>query len=56
MKNKNTQIRVTVPKWIADLKDWGIETHLEIVPLTERKDKNITKDVVIILKEVKKNG
>ncbi|HRZ85192.1 MAG TPA: hypothetical protein P5277_00245 [Candidatus Paceibacterota bacterium] len=56
MKSKINQVRVTVPKWIAELKDWNTESHLEIVPQTESKDKNITKDVVIIIKEVKKDG
>ena len=56
MKNKTSQIRVTVPKWIADLKDWNNDTHLEITPLTEKKDNNITKDALIIIREVRKNG
>lgn len=58
MKNnaKNIkQVRVTVPKWIADLKDWDCNTHLEIVPLTDKDDKAITPNVTIIIKEIKKH-
>jgi len=56
MKNKQKQIRITIPKWIARLKDWNEETHLEVVPKVDEKDKHITKNVLIIIKEVKKNG
>ena len=59
MKNKAKnikQVRVTVPKWIADLKEWDCETHLEIVPQTDNNDKPITPDVTIIIKEIKKHG
>lgn len=56
MENKLNQIRVTIPKWMADLKEWDNETHLEIVPLNEKNDKNITKDALLIIREVKKNG
>lgn len=50
------QIRITVPKWIADIKEWNEEVHLELVPLVRDDDKPITKETVFILKEVKKNG
>lgn len=53
--NKPAQIRITVPKWIAEIKEWGIETHLELVPLVRDDDKPITKETVFILKEIKKN-
>jgi len=56
MKNKINQIRITIPKWIAELKEWDMKTHLEVVPKIEEKDKHITKDALIIIKEVKKNG
>ena len=57
MKNNKEikQIRITIPKWIAELKEWTDLIHLELVPLI-REDKPITKDTVFILKEVKKNG
>ncbi len=54
MVNKFRQLRLTVPKWIADLKEWNQETHLEFVPLIRDNDSPITNDTTFIIKEVKK--
>ncbi|MDP2926451.1 MAG: hypothetical protein Q8N99_08795 [Nanoarchaeota archaeon] len=53
MKNKVSQVRITIPKWIVKLKEWEIGTHLEFVPLIKDDDKPITKETVFIIKEVK---
>ena len=58
-KNKEKeikQIRITVPNWIAKVKEWTGLTHLELIPLVRDDEKPITKDTIFILKEVKKNG
>jgi len=55
MSSEN-QIRITVSSWIADLKGWDKDSHLEIVPITKEDNKPITKDTIFILKEVKKVG
>ncbi len=52
MPSKN-QLRITVPKWIADIKGWTKNSHIEFVPLVTDDDKPITKKTVFILKEVK---
>ncbi len=52
MPSKN-QIRITIPKWVADLKGWNKNTDIEFVPITKDDDKPITKETVFILKEVK---
>ncbi len=56
MNKKVKQIRVTVPKWIAELKEWDLDTHLEFVPLLGDDDKTITKETLITLRKVEKNG
>jgi hypothetical protein len=53
---KNNQIRITIPKWIAKLKGWGSKTHLEAIPLNDKTDKVITPQAIIVIKEVKKDG
>ena len=50
------QIRITVQKWVAELKEWTDSIHLEFVPLIRDDNKPITKDTIFILKEVNKNG
>ncbi len=55
-EEKTKQIRITIPKWIADLKRWNNSVHLELVPLIDNNDKPITKETVFIIKELKKNG
>ncbi len=54
-KDKIKQTRITIPKWIAELKNWNSHIHLELVPLVKEDNKLITKETVFILKEVKKN-
>ena len=60
MKKKDNkevkQVRITIPKWIAELKKWDDSIHLELVPLIRDDDKPITQDTIFILKEVKNNG
>ncbi|MDD5192516.1 MAG: hypothetical protein PHH54_06070 [Candidatus Nanoarchaeia archaeon] len=56
MKNKVRQIRITVPKWVAELKGWNDKTHLEVIPLDNGADKPITKEAIMMIKEVKKDG
>jgi hypothetical protein len=53
---KIKQLRVTIPKWIVELKGWDDTTHLEFVPLIRDDDKPITKDAFFVIKEVKNNG
>ncbi len=51
--DKIRQVRITVPKWIVELKGWKEETHLEFVALAQDDNKPITKDTTFIIKEVK---
>lgn len=50
------QLRLTIPKWIVDLKGWKSDMHLEVVPLVRDDNNPITKDSIFIIKEVKHNG
>lgn len=50
---KNNQIRITIPKWIAELKGWTNRVHLEVVPITKDNDEKITKSTPFRIKEVR---
>lgn len=57
IKNENRkQLRITIPKWIVNLKGWKDSIHLELVPLVDNNDEPITKETVFIIKEIKKDG
>jgi len=46
------QIRVTIPKWIADIKGWTPKSNLQFVPVTAVNNKPITRDTIFTIKEV----
>ena len=48
------QLRLTLPKWIADLKGWNIYSNLQIVPVVQEDNQPITNKTVFTIKEVKK--
>lgn len=50
------QLRLTVPKWIVELKGWKNDAHLEVVPLIRDDNNPITKESIFIIKEVKNSG
>jgi len=52
---KKKQLRVTVPKWITELKEWDESSNLQIIPIVKDESKGVTKETVFIVKEVKNN-
>ena len=48
------QIRLTIPKWVADLKGWNTTSHLEFVPIVREDNQPINNKTVFVIKEVKK--
>ena len=53
MKNEK-QIRITVPKWVSELKGWDKNSKLQIIPIIKDEKEGITKDTVFVIKEIKK--
>ncbi len=49
----NKQLRITVPRWIAELKGWKKNSNLQIIPVVKDESEGVTKDTVFIIKEVK---
>ncbi len=49
----NEQLRINIPKEIAELKGWDENTDLSFVPFLQSPDSELDKDVPILIKEVK---
>lgn len=49
----NDQLRINIPKEIAELKGWDEKTDLSFVPFLQAPDSKLDKDTPIILKEIK---
>ena len=47
------QLRITIPKWVAELKGWKKNSNLQIIPVVKDESEGITKETVFIIKEVK---
>ena len=50
----NEQLRINIPKEIAELKGWNEKTELYFVPFLQGADSKLCKDTPIVLKESKK--
>ena len=50
----NDQLRISIPKEIADLKGWDESTELYFVPFLHDPEKPLDRDTAIVLKEAKK--
>jgi hypothetical protein len=48
------QLRITVPKWVAELKGWKESSNLQIIPIIKDEKEGITKDTIFVIKEIKK--
>lgn len=48
------QLRITIPKWVADLKGWDKNSNLQVIPIVKDENDEVSKDSVFIVKEVKK--
>ena len=49
----NDQLRITIPKEIADLKGWDENTDLFFIPHLLSPDAELNKDTPILIKEQK---
>jgi len=49
----NDQLRITIPKEIAELKGWDETTDIQFVPFLEKPDSALGTDTPILLKEMK---
>ncbi len=51
------QLRITIPKWVAELKGWNKDSKLQIIPIIKDDKKSLDKKTIFIIKEVnnKKN-
>ena len=50
----NEQLRINIPKDIAELKGWDENTDLSFVPFLQSPDQELDKNTPIIIKEVKR--
>jgi len=50
-KNKK-QLRITIPKWIAELKGWNQDSNLQIIPVIRNEKDKVSKETIFIIKEV----
>ena len=47
------QLRITIPKWVAELKGWKKSSNLQLIPLVKDGTKPVSEDTIFIIKEVK---
>ncbi|MFH1642764.1 MAG: hypothetical protein ABIC04_07765 [Nanoarchaeota archaeon] len=50
----NEQLRINIPKEIAELKNWNERTDIQLVPFLDNPNSVLSKDTPIIIKEVQK--
>ncbi len=51
---KKEQIRITIPRWVAEVKGWKENSNLQIIPIIKDEKEGITKETIFVIKEVKK--
>ena len=47
------QLRITIPKWIAELKGWDKDSNLQIIPIIKDEKSKVSEDTVFVIKKVK---
>jgi len=47
-KNKK-QLRITIPKWIAELKGWNQDSNLQIIPVIRNEKDKVSKETIFII-------
>ncbi|MCK5281776.1 MAG: hypothetical protein KAK00_00030 [Nanoarchaeota archaeon] len=48
----NKQLRINIPKEIAELKGWDEHTDLSFIPFLQNPDSKLDKDTPLLIKEI----